>query len=101
MNHKSQVGNTLAIYAAAKGHSDILDLLIQRGVDFSVRGRSNLTPLVAAARDGHSDAVRVLLNADQNRIQPHARALQATRRRGHRSVVEMLVGFISGRGVEQ
>lgn len=94
VNGRNAAGNTPVIYAAAKGHAEILELLIARGADVAVKGRSDVTPLEAAARSGHSDAVKVLVNAEDGGKQPHRTALRAAKRRGHRSVVDMIAGFM-------
>lgn len=96
VNRKNRHGNPPVIYAAAKGHTEILALLIQRGADCLVRGRSDLTPLVAAARDGHSEAVSLLLNAGKVKAEGHDVALRMARKRGHKSVVDVLVSFFAG-----
>ena len=96
-NLKNQYGNTPLIYAAAKGRTEILERLILAGAKPSVRSRSDLTPLVLAARDGHSETVRALLKVEPDVSPGHNMALQAARRRGHKGVVELLLGLVTGR----
>ena len=96
-NLKNRYGNTPLIYAAAKGHTEILQLLIDGGAKPFAAGRGDLTPLVLAARDGHSETVRALLasvrmNADPGSRSGHTVALKAARKRGHKSVVSLLLG---------
>jgi ankyrin repeat protein len=83
-----------------QGHSNILELFIRMDADLSPRAQSDLTPLVAAARSGHSDAVRLLLNSDQAHLQCRDSARRAAKRRGHRSVVQMIASFVRVASVE-
>jgi ankyrin repeat protein len=56
-------GNSLLAYAAAKGHAEFVKLLIDAGADAGVPGKSRRTPLIAAARDGDTGLVGLLLGA--------------------------------------
>ena len=100
VNRRNRTGNSPEIYAASKGHSDILELFVRMDADLSPRAQSDLTPLVASARSGHSDAVRILLNSDQAHLQRRDSALRAAKRRGHRSVVHMILSFVRVASVE-
>lgn len=95
-NVKNHYGNTPLIYAAAKGHTEILEMLIDSGAESAVAGRSNLTPLVLAARDGHSETVRALLKTDRVSDPGRTVAIRAAKRRGHKGVVELLLGLVTG-----
>lgn len=68
-----KIGTTTALGLAAKyGFVDILDILINRGVDINERcgdvGREELTPLLIASMEGYLDVVHKLLEngADSN-----------------------------------
>ncbi|HAA77534.1 TPA: hypothetical protein DCE37_20675 [Candidatus Latescibacteria bacterium] len=96
VNRKNTSGNPPVLYAAAKSHAVILVLLMKNGADYEVRGLAQMTPLIAAARDGHSDAVKVLLGAGERHPKGHEMALRVAKKRGHRSVVELLKSVLRG-----
>ena len=54
--------------AAAKGHSDIAEVLLENGALVDVLDQNDSTPLIIAARTGHDDIVELLLQygADVN-----------------------------------
>ena len=54
--------DTLCV-AAAKGHKDIVQLLLDRGADVNKSVQGGLTPLHEAAQRGYEDAVKILLVA--------------------------------------
>jgi uncharacterized protein len=56
-------GQTALMWAAAEGHADVVQALIDADADFRARVPSGFTPLLFAVREGHIDAVRVLLKA--------------------------------------
>jgi len=51
------------MWAADEGHAAIVELLVKAGADVRARLKSGFTPLLFAAREGRSDAVRALLKA--------------------------------------
>ena len=80
--------------AAAKGHFDVVRLLIEQNADVDGRTSGNSTPLRAAAFDGHLDIVRYLV---ENRADVNARndfnstPLMVTCDKGHPNVATYLV----------
>jgi len=74
-------GQTALMWAAAEGHADVVQALIDAGADYRIRLASGFTPLLFAVREGRIDVVRVLLKAgaDVNETIP----VDAGRRRGY------------------
>ncbi|KAK7725588.1 hypothetical protein SLS63_008043 [Diaporthe eres] len=62
LDQRGQDGTALQL-AAAKGESDMLDVLIKKGADFNAEKGRNGTALYAAAANGHAPAVERLLAA--------------------------------------
>ena len=80
--------------AAAKGHFDVVRLLIEQNAEVDGRTSSNSTPLRAAAFDGHLDIVRCLVEngADVNaRNNFNSTPLMVTCYKGHLDVASYLV----------
>lgn len=48
--------------AAAQGHLNIVEHLLDLGVDINYRDADGLTPLALAAREGHFALTRALIN---------------------------------------
>ena len=80
--------------AAAKGHFDVVRLLIEQNAEVDGRTSNNSTPLRAAAVDGHLDIVRCLVEngADVNaRNYFNSTPLMVTCYKGHLDVASYLV----------
>ena len=81
--------------AVEQGHSPVVSLLLEQGVDIEFREASLFaTPLLLAARNGHKDICEILLNKKarinaRNRF--YATPLTEAARAGHTKVVELLV----------
>jgi uncharacterized protein len=56
-------GQTALMWAAAEGHADVVQTLVELGADVRLRLSSGFTPLLFAVREGRSGVVRVLLKA--------------------------------------
>ena len=87
-------GCTALWIAAAKGHFDVVRLLIEQNAEVDGRTSSNSTPLRAAAFDGHLDIVRCLVEngADVNaRNNFNSTPLMITCYKGHPNVASYLV----------
>jgi uncharacterized protein len=56
-------GQTALMWAAAEGHADVVQALIDAGADFRTSLPSGFTPLLFAVREGRLGVARVLLNA--------------------------------------
>jgi uncharacterized protein len=70
INHGARVdakderrGQTALMWAAAEGHADVVQALIDADADVTSRVPSGLSPLMFAAREGRTEVVRVLLKA--------------------------------------
>ena len=80
--------------AAAKGHFEVVRLLIEQSAEVDGRTSNNSTPLRAAAVDGHLDIVRCLVEngADVNaRNNFNSTPLMITCHSGHLNVASYLV----------
>ena len=80
--------------AAAKGHEDLVQLLLSKGASIEALDEDNYTPLHFAASHGHTSIVELLLSKgasieamDKNNYTP----LHFAARDGHTSIVELLV----------
>lgn len=63
-------GQTALMWAAAEGHADVVQTLIELGADARLRLSSGFTPLLFAVREGRSAVVRVLLKAGADVNEP-------------------------------
>ena len=59
-------GQTALMWAAAEGHSAVVDALIESGADVNARSKAGFTPLLFAVRQGSFPAVRSLVKAKAN-----------------------------------
>ncbi len=87
-------GDTALSWAAFRGDTDIVNLLISHGADVNKAGKQDITPLSLAARTGHVAVVRLLLqhhahvnDADDRGNTPFSLAIAS----GEADVVELLI----------
>jgi ankyrin repeat protein len=91
-------GYTPLLWAAAKGHERVVELLLQRGVDPDSKDQFGQSPLSLAAASGHEAVVRLLLATDgvnPNSMDTHYEYCQTplawAAKKGHAAVVSMLL----------
>ena len=65
MTAADQEGNTALHVAAKYGHEDIVELILSRGGDITVRNKKRLTCLDVAIECGKEKAAEVLLKNDK------------------------------------
>ncbi len=54
------------MWAAARGHVEVLKLLLEAGADLNARTRKGRTAIEIGAQEGHHDIVEVLREAGAN-----------------------------------
>ena len=59
-------GFTALMYAAWKGHKDVVEILLVAGAKIDAADNNGNTALMLAAREGHKDVVEMLLSAGAN-----------------------------------
>jgi ankyrin repeat protein len=69
VNARERRGQSALMWAAAEGHAEVVEVLIQSGADFQTALPSGFTPLFFAVREGRTRVVHALLEAgaDVNR----------------------------------
>jgi ankyrin repeat protein len=95
-NKKQQ---TALMWAAAEGHSQVVQRLIENGADIGTRSKGGFTPLLFAARSGDFESARALLDAgaDPNESTPeHGNSLVIAAAGGH----ERLSLFLLKKGAD-
>ena len=94
VNAKDRWGMTPLHYPAAKGHKEIVELIIAKGADVNAKNRVSNTPLHKAAFYGRKEIVQLLIyaGADVNAKDDHVNygrtPLDAARR--HPKVADIL-----------
>jgi ankyrin repeat protein len=63
VNDLSDNSGTTALYAAASfGHSDVVNLLLERGANPSLCGKNNRSPYQAALANGYNEVAALIRN---------------------------------------
>ncbi|KAK5637257.1 hypothetical protein RRF57_012969 [Xylaria bambusicola] len=92
---KDEYKRTPLLYAAERGHTAAVEVLLEKGADPDSKDENNRTPLLYTAERGHITAVKMLLekgaNPDSKDVQSRTPLLYAAAR-GHEAVVEVLLG---------
>ncbi|MCX5646317.1 MAG: ankyrin repeat domain-containing protein [Phycisphaerae bacterium] len=63
LNRRFEADMTLLHFAAAKGNTAVMEVIIERRADVNVMAKNGFTPLHMAAMYGHPDAARLLIAA--------------------------------------
>lgn len=99
INVKSYRGETAVMLAAMKGHTKVVEVLVEAGVDINdqnVYGRH--TPLILAALKGHLDTVEALIDSGANKSlknQFGKTAEDAANDLGHSDIVNIITGRVA------
>ncbi|KAM0800737.1 ankyrin repeat-containing domain protein [Usnea florida] len=86
-----QLGGYGLVEAATAGNTDLVNSLLDSGVDLNIREDEGLTALPAAASNAHLDMVKLLLDRGADVNIHHGNALQAVARNGHLDIVKLLL----------
>ena len=65
VNAQNRTGETALMYAAWRGHSDIVELLLEHSADVSLKNRQGNTALSLAESKGHLNIVQMLQSATE------------------------------------
>ncbi len=93
-NAKNTQGLTALHWAAFRGFSDIVELLLAKGADPNIKGGPGVTPLMQAAMNGHATVCSLLVAKGANINEPDNEGLTALHKAasdGHAEVVKILV----------
>ena len=93
MMRRDPNGMTPMMWAAGKGHTDIVEYLISKGADVNTANYSGRTALHHAAFYGHLDVVKLLLSkgADPNiKNIEQKTALESAQKGNHQDIVDAL-----------
>jgi len=89
----NEQGLTPLLLAAEKGHTDIAEVLLQRGASVNDAGPDNNTALHYAAQNGHMDAARMLSRNGANAQQQNGKGstpIDLATQNGHQDVATAL-----------
>ncbi|XP_046559442.1 ankyrin repeat domain-containing protein 50-like [Haliotis rubra] len=95
VNCRVRHGMTPVMWAAGRGHRDVVELLVNQGTDVSLVDNDGNNILHHACREGHRETVEFVLSLDGvdiNSKEWRSRTpVMEAAERGHRHVVELLV----------
>jgi ankyrin repeat protein len=96
----NQPGWSALHYAAIKGHSKIVSLLIGKGASVNEHSLDGDTPLILAVRSGNADTVQVLIKAGADPLLSNFKAqnaIETAQSEGRRSLATALEKIAEGR----
>ncbi|MFH1921664.1 MAG: ankyrin repeat domain-containing protein, partial [Planctomycetota bacterium] len=89
-----EVGHIMPLHgAAAQGHKEIVELLVQAGADVNAANQWGVTPIYFAAAWGHKEVAMFLIDRGADvHVKAHdgETPLQVAKRKGHEEVVQLL-----------
>jgi len=87
------LNSTLLYEASFRGHSQMVEMLLDRGADVNARTNEGATSLYVAAQNGHLETVRILLanGADIETGFKSRTPLHIAAQNGHPQVVQLLI----------
>lgn len=96
INHTNDVGQTALIEAASNGHTEVVQMLLEKEeIDINLVDTKGRSPLHCAAKNGHTEIVQTLLKMDRidiNLVDSYGTsALILAAKIGHSQVVQMLL----------
>lgn len=94
LNAKDAAGRTPLIYASARGHREVVSLLLHDGASLESRDKDGLTPLSWAVANGHEGVVELLLSQSPKPVlsdHDHSSLLERAVKDGHRTIARMLI----------
>ena len=89
-----QIGPNALVIAAGRGYADVVQMLLDKGVDVNARLFGGTTPILIAAANANTDIVKLLMkaHADVNLADQHGdTALMAAVRAGSLAIVHPLL----------
>jgi len=93
-NMKNSFGETALFKAAAKGHTDIVNLLLAKGADVHIKDNNGMTAMMEAAANGNAGIVEILRSrgADTNTKNKYGyTALIYAAKNGHADTLNFLL----------
>ncbi|KAG9530703.1 purine and uridine phosphorylase, partial [Aureobasidium melanogenum] len=93
LGEEDEDGMTALKWASAKGHSNIVLMLLNKGADVNAQSGDSGNALQIASARGHDNIVKTLLDkgADVNNQSGDYTALQEASEEGHEKIVQMLL----------
>lgn len=86
-------GRTMLHYAAERGHSDMVKLLLAHGTNPNAQEKIGLTPIALAVVCGHINVVQILLELPVALSSDQYSCIQLAGKLGHDAIVSLLVDY--------